>query len=55
MTFAVLLDNAAQRDFEDKEAWWDENAPEQTERFVADFDATRQAIADHARGAGRKV
>ena len=47
MTFTVLVDRDAQRDFEEIEAWLDSHAPEQTSRFIDDFADTLDAIARH--------
>jgi plasmid stabilization system protein ParE len=47
VTFHVLLDDQAQRDFEEIEAYLDTNAPDQTTRFLDDFEATIASIAKH--------
>lgn len=46
MTLHVLLDGQAQRDFEEIEAHLDANAPEQTDRFLDDFEAATAGIAE---------
>ncbi len=48
MTFHVLLDHQAQRDFEEVEAYLDAHAPEQTDRFIDDLEAAIKRIAAHA-------
>jgi plasmid stabilization system protein ParE len=47
VTFRVLLDDQAQRDFEEIEAYLDANAPDQTTRFLEDFEAAITVIAEH--------
>lgn len=47
MTYHVLLDDQAQRDFEEIEAYLDANAPDQTARFLDDFEAAIGGIAEH--------
>lgn len=46
MTFHVLLDDQAQRDFEEIEAYLDANAPDQTAAFLDDFEAAISDIAE---------
>lgn len=43
----VLLYREAQRDIEEIEAYFDVNAPAQTERFLDDLEAAIAAIAEH--------
>ena len=43
----VLLYREAQRDIEEIEAYFDANAPAQTERFFNDLEAAITAIAEH--------
>lgn len=47
MTVRVLFYREAQRDIEEIEAYLDANAPDQTERFVADLEAAIAGIAEH--------
>ena len=48
MTFRVLLVDQAQYDFEGIEGYLDARAPEQSERFIRDFEETLGRIAAHA-------
>lgn len=48
MTFRVLVDDRAQRDFEAIEQFLDTHAPDQTARFIDDFEAALRRIAAHA-------
>lgn len=48
MTFRVLLDGSAQRDFEQIEEWFYAHASDQAERFIDDFDTTQGVLAEHA-------
>lgn len=47
MTFRVRVDAQAQRDFEDIEAYLDATAPDQTSRFLDDFEAAIVGISAH--------
>lgn len=46
MTFAVRLHANAQRDFYRAQAYYDAEAPDQTERFIAEFFATAGRLAE---------
>lgn len=45
MTFTVRLHANAQRDFDRIEAYYDAEAPSQTDRFIADFFETAARLA----------
>lgn len=46
MTFAVSLGADAQRDFYRAQAYYDAEAPHETERFVGEFFATARRLTD---------
>lgn len=46
MTFAVSLSFNAQRDFHRAQAYYDAEAPEQTDRFIDEFFTTTRLIQD---------
>ncbi|PZQ87597.1 MAG: hypothetical protein DI534_14075 [Leifsonia xyli] len=46
MTWRIQILDIAQRDFEAIESYLDEVAPEQTERFIDDFEATVGRVAE---------
>ncbi|WP_415106085.1 type II toxin-antitoxin system RelE/ParE family toxin [Micropruina sp.] len=61
MTFAITLSPSAQRDFYRVQAYYDTEAPEQTERFTDEFFAVARRVqefphsAPTVRGAARRV
>ena len=48
MTFRTRLLPSAKRDFEQIESYYDAEAPHQTDRFVAEFNATLDWLTEHA-------
>lgn len=61
MTFSIRLHANARRDFYRAQAYYDAEAPEQTERFIAEFFATAERLGEfphsgaQLRGEARRV